>query len=164
MSPPRRAESLALPLLLAACALPLDEAARFRARLPALAGQPVALLERELGAPDGGPAPAGVPRQWGELIYAYPEGGGICTIEAAVDPADRIRSVTMTGDEIICGRLIASRRKDARRYAADPTFAAREREESRRMSERLVRARQEVNGAKGTVPNDCPRATEAPPR
>jgi hypothetical protein len=146
MSRPSRAASFALPLLATACTLPLDDAARFRIRLPPLAGQPVAVLERELGPTAGEPPAAGAPRRWGVFVMGFGMPGGDCAIDAAVDPADRIRSVTMTGDDYICGGMIAALRKDARRYAADPTLAARELEESRRLSE-LVRARHDLNGA-----------------
>jgi hypothetical protein len=162
MIAPRRAASLALPLLAAACTLPLDEAAHFRARLPALTGQPVALLERELGPPTGEPAPAGAPRRWGVFVMGFGMPSGDCDIEARVDPADRIRSVAMTGDDYICGDLIARLRKDGRRYAADPGLAAREREESRRLSERLVGARRDLNEAAAAKARDRPPGSKAP--
>jgi hypothetical protein len=143
MIPRRGTASLALPLLAAACTLPLDEATHFRARLPTLLGQPVARLERELGPPTGDPVSTGSPRKWGETVFGALSGD--CVIDAAVDPQDRIRSVTMTGDDYICGGLIAELHKLAPRYAADPTLAATEREESRRLLEKLVRARKALN-------------------
>jgi len=152
MKPLRRALNFALPLLTAACALPLDEAAHFRARLPAFAGRPVAILERELGPPAGDRVGAGAPRAWGVFVMGFGMPGGECSIDAAVDPQDRIRSVTMTGDDYICGRLVARLHKEALRYAADPTLAAREREESRRLLGELVRARRELNEARRPKP------------
>ncbi|MEA3062248.1 MAG: hypothetical protein QOJ94_2029 [Sphingomonadales bacterium] len=156
-----RAAIVTLPLLASACTLPLDEAARFRAGLPALEGRPVALLERELGPPAGEPPAPGAPRRWGVFVMGFGMPGGECDIEAAVDPADRIRSVAMTGDAYICGDLIARLRKDPRRYAADPTLAAREREESRTMLDRLVAARRELNANSA---KDCPPTSRTPPK
>jgi hypothetical protein len=144
---PRRAATLPLPLLAAACALPLDEAAHFRARLPALAGQPVALLERELGPPAGDPVSMGSPRSWGELVLGFGAPGGGCAIDAVVDSSDTIRSVTMKGDDYVCGGMLSKLHREAPRYA-DPTRAARERDDGRRRAEKLVRARQTLNEAR----------------
>jgi hypothetical protein len=159
---PLRAAILALPLLTPACTVPLDEAARFRAGLPALEGRPVALLERELGPPSGDPPAPGAPRKWGVFVMGFGMPSGDCDIEATVDAADRIRSVAMTGDDYICGDLIARLRRDARRYAADPTLAAREREESRRLSEQLVGSRRNLNEAAAAKRGDRPRGSKAP--
>jgi hypothetical protein len=119
-----------------------DAARHFRAKLPALHGQPVALLIEELGPPH----PAGAdPQQqynWGVMSLF---GRERCQIRVMTDGVSRIMSSSVDGDAYTCGSMIRRLRRQEARYRATPGLREREAREDADMLEQLVGARRRIN-------------------
>jgi hypothetical protein len=140
------AASLALPVLASGCANE-DAARQFRARLPALHGQPVMVLIEELG-------PAGPPQSGPQQRYSWGVvsigGSGSCEIKIGTDAAGRILSSSVDGTAYACGSMLRWLRRREARYRENPGLREREARELEDLLEQLVGARRRINA--DTIP------------
>jgi hypothetical protein len=145
---------LALSIVTSGCANE-DAARHFRAKLPALHGQPIALLIEELGPAH--PAEAGPQQQynWGVMSLF---GRERCEIRVMTDNSSRIMSSSVNGDAYTCGSMIRRLRKQEGRYRANPGLRGQEGEEQEVMLEQLLGARQQINEEAARAEEDQPES------